>query len=301
MIPTHSSMRILVTGRNGQVGWELQRILPTIGAVTAVNREEMNLASPDSVRFCIRAIQPSLIVNAAAYTAVDKAESEPTLAQSINADAVAVIAEEAKKIGAAVIHYSTDYVLDGAKPTPYVEEDRTHPLGVYGKTKLAGEQALADAGIPYLTLRTSWVYGARGRNFLRTILKLATEKPELRIVADQTGAPTWSRDIATATAAVAKRWLSGDKEEHSGIYHLVAAGETTWHGFAAEALRQWIALHPENAGSCARLIAISTAEYPTPAARPKNSRLDCAKLARVFDVRLPDWHISLASVLQEIK
>ncbi len=230
-------LRLLVTGCDGQVGWELQRALPPLGQVTAVGRNQMDLSSADSIRACIRAVQPHLIVNAAAYTAVDKAESEPALAQSINADAVAILAEEARKIGAAILHYSTDYVFDGSKSTPYLESDPANPLSVYGKTKLAGEQALAHAEIPYLVLRTSWVYGARGKNFLRTILKLAAEKPELRIVADQTGAPTSSSEIADATASLIQRWHVQNQAEHSGIYHLVAAGETTWHGFAAEALR----------------------------------------------------------------
>ena len=188
----------------------MQRTLLTLGKVTAVSRNEMDLSSADSIRACILSIQPNLIVNAAAYTAVDKAESEPALAQSINADAVAIMAEEAKQIGAAILHYSTDYVFDGTKPAPYIESDPTHPLSVYGKTKLAGEQALTHAEIPHLILRTSWVYGARGKNFLRTILKLAAEKPELRIVADQTGAPTSSREIAIATALLVQRWFAND-------------------------------------------------------------------------------------------
>jgi dTDP-4-dehydrorhamnose reductase len=353
----------LVTGRDGQVGWELQSALAPLGVVTAVSRKEMDLTSAESVRACIRSVRPNLIVNAAAYTAVDKAEAEPELARRINADAVALLADEAKRLGAAIIHYSTDYVFDGAKATPYVEEDTPHPLSVYGRTKLAGEQVLAAWGVPYLVLRTSWVYGARGRNFLLTILKLAAERDELRIVDDQTGAPTWSREIATATATIAQRWLLGAEgnvpdapttsaapdalteptaatpstasaalagtaasaaptasQERlaalSGIYHLTAAGETTWHGFAAEALRLYAAppagqRQRKEEGSrggkgaeadsgqgrkLARLVAIPSSEYPTPAARPRNSRLDCSKLARTFAVRLPDWRDSLSAV-----
>ncbi len=301
MMSPHSPLHILITGSEGQVGWELQRTLLPLGKVTAVGRKEMDLSSADSIRACIRSIQPSLIVNAAAYTAVDKAESEPALAQAVNADAVAVMAEEAKKIGSAILHYSTDYVFDGTKPAPYVENDPTHPLSVYGKTKLAGELALAHAGIPHLILRTSWVYGARGKNFLRTILKLAAEKPELRIVADQTGAPTSSREIAAATSVLVQRWFANNLTEYSDVYHLTATGETTWHGFATEALRLRAISHPEEALQHARLIAIPTSEYPTPATRPMNSRLDCSKLDKIFDVRLPDWKISLASVLQEIR
>lgn len=287
-------LRILIAGRDGQVGWELTRSLASLGVVTAVGRTELDLASDDSIRAAVRAAQPNLIVNAAAYTAVDKAESEPVLARRINADGVATLAAEAKAVGAAVIHYSTDYVFDGTKSSPYVEGDATSPLSVYGSTKLAGEQALADAGIPYLALRTSWVYGARGKNFLLTILRLAAEKPELRIVADQFGAPTWSREIAVAAGEIARRWMDGgDMAVRSGIYHMTAAGETSWYGFAEEALRL---LHRNSA----RLVPISTAEYPTAAARPRNSRLDCDKLRKVFGVRLPDWRTSLQAVRGEL-
>ncbi len=293
------ALRILITGRDGQVGYELTRSLAPLGTVTAASRAELDLSSDDSIRAMVRAVKPQLIVNAAAYTAVDKAESEPELARRINADAVAMLASEAKAVGAAVIHYSTDYVFDGEKTTPYVEEDETNPLGVYGRTKLAGEQALADAGIPYLVLRTSWVYGARGKNFLLTILRLAAEKPELRIVDDQFGAPTWSRDIAAATAKIAERWIGGgDCAERSGIYHLTSGGETTWYGFAAEALRlRAQTAQPKN---YAQLVPIPTAEYPTPARRPKNSRLNCKKLQDVFSESLPDWQVSLQAMMREL-
>jgi dTDP-4-dehydrorhamnose reductase len=297
-------LRILVTGRNGQVGWELPSALAPLGDVMAVGRSEMDLASAESVRACVRSLRPDLIVNAAAYTAVDKAEEGPELARSINAEAVALMAEEAKRLGAAIIHYSTDYVFDGAKTTPYVEEDPPHPLSVYGRTKLAGEQALAVSGVPYLVLRTSWVYATRGRNFLLTILKLAAERDELRIVDDQSGAPTAAHEIAVATAMIAQRWLygtetgaaTGASSERaaalSGVYHMTAAGETTWHGFATEALRLYTA--QGKGKKFARLVAIPSSEYPTPAVRPHNSRLDCSKLARVFSVRLPEWNTSLA-------
>lgn len=291
--PDSGRLRILVTGRDGQVGWELVRTLAPLGEVMATGRAELDLASGDSIRNAVRAIQPQLIVNAAAYTAVDRAESEPELARRINTNAVAALAEEAKTVGAAMIHYSTDYVFDGAKTTPYLEGDAPHALSVYGQTKLGGEQALAAAGIPYLVLRTSWVYGARGHNFLKTILKLAVEKPELRIVDDQIGAPTWSRDIAEATAVIAKRWMHNGATQ-SGVYHMTAAGETTWYGFAAEALRL-------RKSPSAKLVPIASSEYPTPAARPKNSRLDCGKLARDFDCRLPAWQASLAQVLHQLE
>ena len=291
--------RILLTGRDGQVGGELQQSLAHLGDVIAVNRSQMDLSSADSIRTCIRSAQPNIIVNAAAYTAVDKAESEPELAQHINGEALSIMAEEARTLGAAILHYSTDYVFDGTKAAPYLEDDATNPLGAYGKTKLAGEQALSNAGIPYIVLRTSWVYGSRGKNFLRTILKLAEEKPELRIVADQIGAPTWSRDIATATAKILDQWGNDSTPRYSGIYHLTGAGETSWYGFAAEALRQSALTHPGK--TWARLTPIPTSEYPTPAARPKNSRLNCSKLAQTFGIQLPDWRDSLAAVLQELK
>lgn len=292
-------LRILVTGGDGQVGWELARTLVSLGRVTATGRADMDLTSDDSIRAVIDKVRPQLIVNAAAYTAVDHAESDPELARRINIDAVATLAGEAKSIGAAIIHYSTDYVFDGTKRGAYTEEDATNPLSVYGRTKLGGEQALAQAEIPYLILRTSWVYSSRGNNFLRTIFKRAAEKPELRIVNDQHGAPTWSRDIAQATAGIATQWLNRSLPAPSGIYHVTAVGDTTWYGFAKEALRMCESSSAEE-GKFARLVPIATAEYPTPAARPKNSRLDCGKLVRTFGLKLPLWSVSLAAVVQEL-
>jgi dTDP-4-dehydrorhamnose reductase len=290
-------LRILVTGRDGQVGRELASTMAALGEVTATSRADLDLVSDDSIRVVVQAVKPHILVNAAAYTAVDKAESEPELAWRINADAVASLAAEAKTVGAAMIHYSTDYVFDGTKTSAYREDDATHPLSVYGKSKLAGEQVLADAGIPWLVLRTSWVYGAQGKNFLLTILRLAQEKPELRIVADQTGAPTWSRDIATATAAITAKWQADNAR--SGVYHLTASGSTTWYRFATRAVELLAQAHPGACGSLARLVPISTAEYPTAAARPHNSQLDSEKLAREFGVRLPEWDRSLAEVMEE--
>ena len=223
--------RILLTGKNGQVGWELQRTLAPLGEVVVLDRRQLDLSDPDQIRERVREISPDLIVNAAAYTAVDRAEAEPEPAMAVNGTAPGLLAEEAKRIGAAIIHYSTDYVFDGAKTTPYTEEDAPNPLNVYGRTKLAGEQAVQAAGVPHLILRTSWVYGMRGKNFLLTILRLAREREELKIVDDQIGAPTWSRTIAEATAQIltSGAWpVSGA----SGIYHLTASGSTSWYGFA---------------------------------------------------------------------
>ena len=291
-------LRILVTGRDGQVGRELTHSLAKLGEVTATGRDDLDLTSDYAIRDVVHEVRPQLIVNAAAYTAVDKAESEPDFAHRINAEAVATLAAEAKAVGAAMIHYSTDYVFDGSKETPYVESDRTHPLSVYGKSKLDGEKALAAAGIPYLVLRTSWVYGGEGKNFLLTILRLAAERSELRIVSDQFGAPTWSRDIAQATASIAERWRHGKfSAEKSGVYHMTAAGRTSWYGFAEEAVRLRSMSAAAQGTKFARLAPIPSAEYPTPAERPKNSQLDCAKLARKFDCRLPDWKTSVAAVV----
>lgn len=295
------NLRILVTGRDGQVGMELAHSLAGLGDVTATGRNELDLTSDDSIHWTVREVRPQLIVNAAAYTAVDKAESEPDFAWQINAEAVTTLAAAAKAIGAAVIHYSTDYVFDGAKQTPYIEEDRTNPLNVYGRSKLGGEQALARAGIPYLVLRTSWVYSAEGKNFLLTILRLAEEKSELRIVDDQIGAPTWSRDIAVATTSIADCWgRNGFAEEKSGVYHMTATGKTSWCGFATEAIRLRAMSAAAKETKFARLAPIASAEYPTPAERPKNSQLNCAKLAREFNCRLPEWKVSVAAVVRAL-
>ena len=291
-------MRILLTGKNGQVGYELERSLQGLGEIIALDRSQMDLANLDQVRDVIRAIKPDLIINPAAYTAVDKAESEPELAMRINGEAPGVMAEEAKKLGAAMIHYSTDYVFDGSKTTPYVETDPTCPINVYGTTKLAGEQAIQAAGIPHLILRTSWVYGMRGKNFLLTMLRLAQERDELRIVADQHGAPTWCRTIADTTAHIvaqaqgahdAQQWW----QQRSGIYHLTAQGQTTWYGFTQAIL--------ENATIPKKpvLTPIATRDYPLPAKRPGYSVMSCERLMATF-CGLPDWENALASCLQEI-
>lgn len=278
-------MKILVTGRNGQVGYELTRSLQSLGKVIALDRSRMDLANLAQVRQVIREVSPDIIVNPAAYTAVDKAESEVALAMRINAEAPAVMAEEAALLGAFFVHYSTDYVFDGSKDGPYREEDAPNPLNVYGKSKLAGEKAIAGSGAAHLILRTSWVYGARGKNFLLTMQKLAKEKDELRIVNDQRGAPTWCRTIADATANALVQMCSAKnqavwRKKNAGIYHLTAQGETTWHGFAQRLFEE---LTPTP-----RLIPISSASYPTPATRPLNSRLSCERWQRSF-CSLPNW------------
>jgi dTDP-4-dehydrorhamnose reductase len=282
-----SQPRILITGATGQVGGELLKLFPQALAPT---RAELDLASEPSIRAYLRAHQPRWILNPAAYTAVDRAESEPALAHAINAEAPRILAEEAAARNAAVLHFSTDYVFDGAKPTPYIETDPTNPLSVYGRSKLAGEQALAASGAPHVILRTSWVYGATGKNFLLTILRLAAEKPELKIVADQHGAPTWSRDLATLARHIVDQYTPDAVP--SGVYHATSQGETTWHGFASAAVRR--------RNLPARILSIPTSGYPTPALRPANSRLNCDKLAATFGTRLPDWQASLAAVLELI-
>ena len=295
-------LRILLTGRDGQVGRELNRSLSKLGDVTATSRDELDLTSDYAIGDVVHEVRPQLIVNAAAYTAVDKAESEPDFAHRVNAEAVETLAAAAKSVGAAVIHYSTDYVFDGSKETPYVESDRAHPLSVYGKSKLDGEKALAAAGIPYLILRTSWVYGAEGKNFLLTILRLAMERREVHVVNDQIGAPTWSRDIAKATAAIAEKWHHEKfATAKSGVYHIAAAGKTSWFGFAEEAVRLRATSAAGQGTKFAQLVAIPSSDYPTPAERPKNSQLDCAKVAREFDCKLPEWKTSVAAVMRALK
>ncbi len=287
-------MNILLLGNIGQLGYELVRTLAPLGNVSSIDRPDLQLTDAGNIRTAIRTARPHLIVNATAYTAVDQAEKEPDLAYAINADALAIIGEEAKRIESAVIHYSTDYVFDGAKAGPYLETDTPNPLNVYGMSKLKGEQALAASGAACLVFRISWLYGLRGANFLLTILRLAREREELRIIADQIGAPTWCRMVAEATAAVVAQirsdtWDFGRAREYSDIYHLSAAGQTSWAGFAEAILREY-AGRPEAAEVKARrVMPITTAEYPLPARRPANSLLANEKVARVFGLRLPGW------------
>ncbi|HAT33128.1 MAG TPA: dTDP-4-dehydrorhamnose reductase [Janthinobacterium sp.] len=286
-------MKILLTGTGGQLGYELERSLQGLGQVVAVDRARMDLSDLDQVRDVIRAVRPQLIVNPAAYTAVDKAESEPALAQRVNAEAPAVMAREAARLGAAMVHYSTDYVFDGAKAAAYLEDDPSGPLNVYGASKLAGEQAIAAAGIPHLIFRTSWVYGMRGKNFLRTMLRLAGEREELRVVADQYGAPTWSRTIADTSALILSQARVGPADwwqRNGGLYHLSSQGSTSWFGFTQAIL--------EAAKIDCRLIPIPAAEYPLPAPRPVNSRLSCERLMARF-CELPDWKDALRLCLEQ--
>ncbi|MGK2953040.1 MAG: dTDP-4-dehydrorhamnose reductase [Thiobacillus sp.] len=289
-------VRILLTGVNGQVGWELQRTLAPLGEVIAADRSMLDLADTASIRRRVDAIAPDLIVNPAAYTAVDKAESEPELAYAINATAPGELAQAAAARGIPLVHFSTDYVFDGRKSGAYTEGDTPNPLGVYGASKLAGEQAVLAAGTPHLILRTCWVYGLRGRNFLLTMQRLARERDSLAVVDDQFGAPTWSRLIAEATALVVARWLNrSEQTATSGIYHLTCGGRTSWHGFTAAILAH-LAQTDEK---LARLTAIPTAGYPTAAARPTNSQLNNDKLAATFGVRLPDWEAALVLCLDQ--
>jgi dTDP-4-dehydrorhamnose reductase len=297
---THAPHRsILVTGVNGQVGAELAHLLAPLGKIHALNRSELDLTNPANIRQVVSTLKPRWIINPAAYTAVDRAETEPALAEAVNAIAPGILGEEAAKIGAAVLHFSTDYVYPGTGTAPYTEDAPTSPLGVYGRTKLAGEQALAASGAPHLILRTSWVYGATGKNFLLTILRVAREKKQMTIVADQHGAPTWSRDLARLAATILVAAPdAASAAAYQGIYHAAGRGETTWFGFADEAIRQRRLMEPQS--TFAELIPIPTSAYPTPAQRPANSRLDCQKLESTFGFEFPDWEESLSDVLSEI-
>ena len=291
-------MRVLITGARGQLGWELCRTFAPLGEVLAAGRPEMDLSDGEGLRRAVRAAAPDLIVNAAAYTAVDRAEREPEAAMAVNGVAPGILADEAKRLSAALIHFSTDYVFDGAKRTPYTEADPPAPLSVYGATKLAGERAIAEVGGAYLILRTSWVYAARGTNFPLTILRLAREREELRVVDDQTGAPTWSRLLAEAAAqiaAVGRARCGAGRDlfaDTAGVYHLTAGGTTTWCGFAREILGHAALLGL--GATIPRVTAIGTAEYPTPARRPASSVLSSDRVLGAFGVRLPDWRHGLA-------
>jgi len=288
-------MRILLTGANGQLGHELRRWLAPLGSLVACTRADCDLERPDQLREVIRRVAPAIIVNPAAYTAVDRAESEPARAAAVNRDAVVVLAEEAKRIGATIIHYSTDYVFDGSKAGWYGEDDAPAPLGVYGRTKWEGEAALRASGVPHLILRTSWVVGTHGANFARTMLRLATTNETLRVVADQVGAPTSTPLIAEVTAVLVRRLAAEGADRFPfGTYHLTAAGETSWHGYARFVFAE-AGLDP------ARVHPITTAEYPTPARRPANSRLDTTRLRSTFRIALPAWSEGVREVVRALR
>lgn len=285
-------MRILVLGRSGQVGNALTQSLQGLGELIALDRTQLDLSNPDAIRTALRELQPQMIINAAAYTAVDAAESDEATAFQINAEAPRVMAEESERLGAALIHYSTDYVFDGGKQSAWLEDDVTAPLSVYGRSKLAGEQAITDVGGTHLILRTSWVYGLHGKNFLLTMLKLAETRDELAIVDDQMGAPTWAVTIADATAAIIRD--AGEPAQlasQSGVYHLCAGGHTSWFGFA-----QAIFSHA-SVQRKPKLRPITTAEYPTPAKRPSNSMLNTDKFRHTFS-DLPAWDDALQTCMQ---
>ncbi|MCY1669357.1 dTDP-4-dehydrorhamnose reductase [Rhizobium sp. SL86] len=293
-------MRLLLTGKNGQVGFELQRALAPLGEVAALDRTVCDLEDEASVRDAVRQFKPDVIVNPAAYTAVDRAESEEGRAHAINACAPAILGEEAARLGALVVHYSTDYVFDGKADGYYRETDATGPQGIYGKTKLAGEEALAATGARHVIFRTSWVFGAHGANFAKTMLRLAGERETLGVVADQIGAPTSAALIADVSAHVIRQLAATKTTDLDGIYHLVASGETNWHAYAchvidyARAKGHAIQVAPD------AIRAIATADYPTPAKRPANSRLDTRKLRDTFGLTLPDWKVGVDHVLEQI-
>jgi dTDP-4-dehydrorhamnose reductase len=301
-----SETRILLTGVIGQVGGDLLPLLQPFGSIIAADLPDFDFLDAASVRRFTKDCKPNWIVNPAAYTAVDKSESEPELVYAINAEAPRILGEVAAELGIPVIHFSTDYVFNGTGTKPWIENDPTGPLGVYGASKLAGEEALAATGAAHLIFRTSWVYGSRGKNFLLTILPLAFQREELRIVNDQHGAPTWSRDLARLVAYVmgmiTETSTTPGVEEAvravQGVYHAVNSGETTWFGFAQEFLRLAAIARPD--ARLARLIPITANEYPTPAQRPVNSRLDCSRLKQVFGYVMPSWQESTAAVIEEV-
>ena len=296
-------MKILLLGKNGQVGWELQRSLQPLGELIALDRNSSplcgDLLQPAALAEAVRAVAPDVIVNAAAYTAVDKAESDVDAARTINAEAVGVLAREAKALGAWLVHYSTDYVFDGSGTVPWQESDATGPLSVYGQTKLQGEQAIAESGAKHLVFRTSWVYAARGGNFAKTMLRLAQERDKLAVIDDQWGAPTGAELIADVTAHALRTAMAAG-QDLTGIYHLVASGETTWNRYAQFVLAQARQINPALGITAREVQAVATSAFPTPAKRPNNSRLNTQKLQQSFGLTLPDWQTGVQRMLQEI-
>lgn len=295
-------MKILLFGCRGQVGWELQRALAPLGEVIALDFDSQDFASdfarPQTLAATVRALRPEAIVNAAAHTAVDKAESEPGLAHAINAEAPGVLAREAASIGAWLVHYSTDYVFDGSGSRPWKEGDPTGPLSTYGRTKLDGEKLIESSGCRHLTFRTSWVYAARGANFARTMLRLAAEREEIRVVNDQIGAPTGADLLADVTAHALRCAMS--KPQLSGTYHAVAAGETSWHGYATTVIEWARAQGMPVRVAADRIIAVPSSAYPTAAQRPLNSRLDTHRLQSIFGLTMPNWQPSVLRMLTEV-
>jgi dTDP-4-dehydrorhamnose reductase len=288
-------MRLLIIGNTGQVGWELERILQGCGEIVAMDYPAVDLTDHTRLRALVRDMKPRIIFNAAAYTAVDKAESEPDRAKAINTVAPGVLAETAKSIGAGLIHYSTDYVYDGTKEGLYVESDTPNPQSVYGRTKAEGDAAIAANGSEYAILRTSWVFGSRGANFVLTMLRLGKERSEMRIVDDQVGSPTWCRNIAQTSVQFAEQMTAG--EFPSGVYHTTNSGYTSWFGFAQEIFKQREA---RTGAATPKLIPIKTEEYPLPAPRPRNSRLSNEKLVGQIGKRLPSWQDALHAVMNEL-
>jgi len=295
-------MRILLLGKDGQVGWELQRALAPLGELRACGRGEADFADPDALRALVRAAAPDVIVNAAAYTAVDKAESDQHAAHVCNAVAPSVLAEEAAALGAWLVHYSTDYVFDGSKQGAWAETDAVNPLSVYGRTKHDGEERIRASGARHLILRTSWVFAARGGNFARTMLRLAKERETLGVVADQHGAPTGAELLADATALALYRIaaLAGEAQGLSGTYHLAASGDTSWHAYARHVLAQAQAHGAVLKTGPEAVQPIAASAFPTPAARPANSRLDCSKFCASFKLVLPDWRYHVNRMIAEL-
>jgi len=295
-------MKILLLGKNGQVGWELQRSLAPLGEVIALDRHSTDfcgdLGNLEGLAATVQAIKPDLIVNAAAHTAVDKAESEPQLARALNALAPGVLAREANRMGAWLVHYSTDYVFDGSGTQPWRETDVPAPLSVYGQSKLEGEQLIQAAGARHLIFRTSWVYAARGGNFAKTMLRLAQERERLTVIDDQWGAPTSAELLADVTAHAIRQAMAHPQD--AGLYHLAASGETTWHGYAKHVINQAQRVQPAIKIIVNEVAPVPTSDFPTPARRPHNSRLSTAKLQATFDLRLPAWHDGVDRLLAEI-
>ena len=295
-------MKILLLGKDGQVGWELQRALAPLGELCACGRGEADLADPDALRVLVREVAPDMIVNAAAYTAVDRAESDQLAAHACNAVAPGVLAEEAAARGAWLVHYSTDYVFDGTKQGAWTETDTVNPLSVYGRTKYEGEERIRASGARHLILRTSWVFATRGGNFAKTMLRLAKERETLSVVADQHGAPTGAELLADVTALALHRiaWLGADANALSGTYHLAAGGCTTWHAYAQHVLAQAYAHGVVLRAGPDAVRPIASSVYPRPAVRPANSRLDCSKFCTSFDLALPDWRHHVDRMIAEL-